>query len=241
MLLPWTKMIILVLSALLGGALVIWKLKPSGTWLKLLISFSGALLLGLCMVHLIPFSMHASPSRAGLLVMGGFLLQLLLEYFSEGIEHGHAHHHQSAEKGFPFVVMLSLCVHSLIEGMPFGHHGHEHGDRLLIGIVMHNLPVGMVLAGMLMKSGISKLETFMWISIFALMAPLGTILYATYLNGMADQASIEVITGDVTAVMVGILLHVSTTILFEADAGHRFNLLKFVSIITGFILSALIF
>jgi zinc transporter ZupT len=106
---------------------------------------------------------------------------------------------------------------------------------------MHNLPVGMVLAGMLMKSGISKLETFMWISIFALMAPLGTILYATYLNGMADQASIEVITGDVTAVMVGILLHVSTTILFEADAGHRFNLLKFVSIITGFILSALIF
>jgi hypothetical protein len=35
------------------------------------------------------------------------------------------------------------------------------------------------------------------------------------------------------AVVIGIFLHISTTILFESSENHRFNLQKFVVIILG--------
>jgi ZIP family zinc transporter len=39
--------------------------------------------------------------------------------------------------------------------------------------------------------------------------------------------------------LVGILLHVSTTILFESEEGHRFNIYKFASILLGIASAAL--
>ena len=35
------------------------------------------------------------------------------------------------------------------------------------------------------------------------------------------------------ALIIGMLLHISTTILFESNIGHRFNLQKLISIISG--------
>jgi fucose permease len=37
----------------------------------------------------------------------------------------------------------------------------------------------------------------------------------------------------VMAMVVGIFLHISTTILFESDEKHGFNLFKFIAIILG--------
>lgn len=238
--LPWDKMFVLVLSALVGGLLVMWRVQPKGLWMKLLTSFSGAYLFGICLTDLLPFSYHAAGYHAGVYVVAGFVFQLVLEFFSEGIEHGHAHHHKKSDKGFPFVVMVSLCAHALVEGMPFGHAGHEHADSMLMGIVFHNIPVAMILVGMMLQAGISKLETLIWLSVFALMGPLGTILFGTFIRGEAIE-TVEVMSGAVTAIAVGILLHVSTTILFEADTGHHFNLKKFLSVIIGFLAAILIF
>lgn len=35
------------------------------------------------------------------------------------------------------------------------------------------------------------------------------------------------------AIVIGIFLHISTTILFESGSDHRFNLYKIVAILTG--------
>jgi formate/nitrite transporter FocA (FNT family) len=37
----------------------------------------------------------------------------------------------------------------------------------------------------------------------------------------------------ILAVVVGIFLHISTTIIFETSENHKFNLLKLVSILVG--------
>lgn len=236
----WMESISLILSALLGAALVLFLNAPDKKWMKLVISFSGAYLLGLCMVHVLPFSMEHAPGIAGFLVLAGFLLQLILEYFSEGVEHGHLHIHHQKEKAFPLAVMLSLFVHAFIEGMPFGDHVHDHHHQsLLIGIALHKFPVAMVLTAMLLKSGVAMKKVLMWLILFALMSPLGTLVYHSYLVNFPDVNS-EYLTGSVNALLVGVLLHVSTTILFESTDGHKFNLLKFISVIIGFILSALI-
>jgi hypothetical protein len=35
------------------------------------------------------------------------------------------------------------------------------------------------------------------------------------------------------ALVVGIFLHISTTILFETEENHKFNMVKFIAIIIG--------
>jgi hypothetical protein len=40
--------------------------------------------------------------------------------------------------------------------------------------------------------------------------------------------------------VVGVLLHISTTILFESSAGHVFNIRKFIAILTGIFIAAIL-
>jgi zinc transporter ZupT len=181
--------------------------------------------------------MNEAPKIAGYLVLGGFLLQQILELFSQGVEHGHLHTHQENDFGFPVLVMFSLFLHSFIEGMPFGGHDDHHHHSLLLGIVMHKLPVAMVLTAVLLRSGLKKRMVVFWLVLFALMAPLGTLVYKYYLTAY-DPQNVVVLSAGINALLVGVLLHVSTTILFESTDGHKFNLLKFLSIILGFLLSA---
>jgi zinc and cadmium transporter len=51
--------------------------------------------------------------------------------------------------------------------------------------------------------------------------------------GIGSSADFVVWYKRIMAVVIGIFLHISTTILFESGAGHRFNLYKMAAIITG--------
>ena len=59
------------------------------------------------------------------------------------------------------------------------------------------------------------------------MTPLGSLLEE--MIRLTDTAAHYI-----TAIAVGVFLHVSTTILFETSKDHRFNLSKFLMIILGF-------
>jgi hypothetical protein len=48
------------------------------------------------------------------------------------------------------------------------------------------------------------------------------------------------LTPKVTGILIGILLHVSTTIIFESEEGHKFNWWKFLAIIVGIAMAALV-
>ena len=63
------------------------------------------------------------------------------------------------------------------------------------------------------------------------MTPVGGVVKETLLN-------YESITTIIDAIVVGILLHISTTILFESSAGHVFNFRKFIAILTGIVVAA---
>lgn len=230
--------IILFGTALLSGlAVEFFKLKFSKN-IKLLISFSGAFLLAICVLHLIPEIFKNYTTQIGLFVLIGFLFQLLLEFFSDGIEHGHFHSHNSKILAFPFAVFISLCIHSFIEGMalidPHDHH-HEHHSNysLLTGIVIHKIPIAIVLTTMLVSKKLNRFVTIGAIIIFAVSAPLGLYLASNHFIGLAGNANI------ILALAVGIFLHISTTILFESTEGHKFDLKKFLVIIIGFAIAAL--
>lgn len=219
---------------------MLW-VKPSDpNKLKLLIAFSGAYLLSITALHLLPevFTGDDRGAYFGSFVLVGFFIQVMLEYLSGGIEHGHAHTHRSA--GLPVGLMIGLCLHAFLEGMPLGggdaghsHHGHSHShglEPLLLGIVLHKYPVAMVFLAMLLNSGLAKAKAFGLLAVFAAMAPLGTLLSGVEMVGQYNRESL--------AIVIGIFLHVSTTILFESSEGHRFNAYKMVAIAAGLALSA---
>ena len=92
--------IILFLSAFISGLVVIlFKLQFSKN-LKLLISFSGAFILAICVLHLMPEIFNDYDAKIGAFILLGFLIQLLLEFFSGGIEHGHFHSHKKRFSSF---------------------------------------------------------------------------------------------------------------------------------------------
>ena len=73
---------------------------------------------------------------------------------------------------------------------------------------------------------------FIWLCLgvglfFSLMTPLGTYLSANVPQLIAYHT-------ELSAIVIGIFLHISTVILFENAEGHRFNLLKFLSVCVGF-------
>ncbi len=96
---------------------------------------------------------------------------------------------------------------------------------------MHNIPIAIALMTMLIKSNISKQKAIFWLVVFAFITPLGTFTsYAINANIIGNLSSYF---DRIMAVVVGIFLHISTTILFESSENHRFNLIKFLMILLG--------
>jgi type IV secretory pathway VirB3-like protein len=91
--------------------------------------------------------------------------------------------------------------------------------------VLHNYPVSIALVGMLLQSGIARPRALALLGVFAAMAPLGMSLSAHTL--------LSVYSRQLTAIVIGIFMHISTTILFESSDIHRFNLAKLAAIVLG--------
>lgn len=204
--------------------------------LKYVLSASGAFLFGLILLHLIPEVFSSALSHAGVYVLLGFLIQLLLDYFSKGIEHGHVH----APRGISsLVVFTGLCVHAFFEGFPVidaAEQSFSFNFPLLIGILAHKIPVIVVLVWLLSDSGFSKRKTLAMMAFFILMMPLGSLANVSLSLLMSDTTIYRPV---VLSIVTGVLLHVATTIMYETDQNHHFNLYKTLAIITGFSLAAL--
>ncbi len=231
---------VLLFGAVFGSGLLFFVFpKTNPIYLKLSLAFTGAYLFAISMVHLIPGVYASGESHIGYYILTGFFIQLLLEYFSEGIEHGHIHVHHHPNNTFPLAMMAGLCIHSFLEGMPLAAHFDEahHNHSLLTGILLHHLPVAFALVSMLTASGISRSATIINLAIFALMAPAGAIFSS--LLGETDLMNISNYYNQIMAVVIGIFLHISTTILFESGSDHRFNLYKLIVIVVGALLAVL--
>lgn len=232
---------LLIGSALIGSGLVLLFNFEHKRITRLLVAFSGAFLLSLIFLHLLPEVFLADlPWAAGTYVLFGFGIQLFLEYLSGGVEHGHDHSHEHEEEktGFPLVIFIGLSIHAFLEGMPIGHLGHEHNHSLLVGILLHKLPVALVLTILLKNAGLTKAKVFFWVALFALMSPLGSWAFGA-LDAMGLVPTGQLI-GAATGLLVGILLHVSTTILFESSESHKFNGAKLIALIIGLALGAIV-
>lgn len=222
---------LLFITIIISGSSIFLFRKVNPGFLKLLLSFSGAYLFGLTVSHLIPEVYRSGDHSIGIYIFAGFFIQIILEFFSEGIEHGHIHIHKHQNAAFPYGVMVGLCLHSFLEGMPLVQRLSNESvqNSLLFGIILHHIPVAIALMTMFMQSGLSKSSSIFYLILFALMSPLGALT-----GNLLNETSVhELFFDKVMAVVIGIFLHISTTILFESYEEHRFNYLKLIIILAG--------
>lgn len=216
---------ILPLLAVVIGYFISRFLKPSSSGgFQLLLSFSGAFLLSVTVFEMLPQVYGSGFENVGLFIMAGLLLQIFLEFLSKGVEHGHMHHNENSAK-FPFLLLFSLSLHALLEGFPL-----NRSSDLLHGVVIHKIPVAAILAAFLFHSKIGKFKAFLFLGIFAFMTPLGSWINSGF--GVSEEYSAYI-----NAIVIGIFLHVSTTILFEASRNHSFNATKLAVVIAGILMA----
>lgn len=222
------KLIILFSFSFIGGIAVFFFRNDSTKKLKLILSFSGAYLFAITVLHLIPDVYQDADSAIGLFVLGGFMFQVLLEQFSEGIEHGHMHKHNDHPDAFPFGIMISLCLHAFLEGMPLAE-GHQ--DELLFGIALHHIPAAFALGSVLFQNHVKKNNIIFLLFAFSMMSPLGYLLSTGISNG--SMGNIDQYFDRIMGIVIGIFLHISTTILFESSVEHHYNFKKLIAVLLG--------
>ncbi|MBY0487675.1 MAG: ZIP family metal transporter [Flavobacteriaceae bacterium] len=213
-----------LLSVLLGYIIAIGLRPKAKKNLKLLLAFSGSFLLSLTVMHLLPDVYESHNSRVGIFIMVGILFQIILEFFSKGAEHGHVHGHDKMVQ-MPWLLFISLCIHAFLEGFPVGHH-----QELAFGIAIHHLPIAIILTTFFLNAELNKTALFLFMLTFAVMTPLGTLVSDSF--PLLNQYYTEI-----TAVVIGILFHISSTIIFESSEGHKFNIAKISMIILGILLA----
>lgn len=210
--------------------------------LKLLLAFSGAFLLSLTVMHLLPEVYEAESllheghnhqghshgtNTIGIFIMIGIVFQIILEYFSKGAEHGHVHGHDKMNT-IPWLLFFSLCLHALLEGMPISQH-----KELAYGIAIHHFPIAIILTLFFINAELNKKAILFFMLIFAFMTPLGTYI-SSNLSFLTEYYT------QISGVVIGILFHISSTIIFESSEGHKFNLTKLIAIILGIVLAVFV-
>ncbi len=216
---------LLILSVLAG--VFLGKCFGSNTKLaKNLLIFSAGFLITICLNEVFPEVYHSENHNIGIWVIGGVLLQLLLENLTKGFEHGHFHHH--SEHGIlPIALMLGMFIHAFIEGIPLGNETDIFSPYLM-AILLHNLPISFILGAFLIKNGKFSGTSWLIIAIFSLASPLGMLL------GNFIDAEVK---SYFLALVGGIFLHISSVIIFESNKNHNIDWQKISMVILGVVVA----
>lgn len=216
--------LLLFLAVAVGYFIALFLKKKELRNMEVFLAFSGGFLLSITVFELIPHVFENPSKSIGVYIMVGILLQIFLEFFSKGAEHGHVHLHSEA-KHFPWILFISLSIHAFIEGFPI-----SEDNNLLIAIIVHKIPVAIILSFFFITAGYKRSTTLFFLFFFAIMTPLGSFI-STHYNLFHQYET------PITAIVIGIFLHVSTTILFESSKNHKFNLSKMTAVILAVVIA----
>ncbi len=238
---------ILFFSVLLTGILTEIISKKLEHYKPIIISFSVAIVLTLICTHILPELFSVNSHKIGYFLLAGFVLQILLELLSKGIEHGHVHLHGEISNKQLMVIFIGLSIHSFIEGIPIktlnevDNHTHYLNSAsfswvYLSAILIHKLPIAAVLMIFLKSINSSLTKKIILLLIFAISCPAGGYL-GEYL------IKFDVFSGwsnNFLAISCGMLLHITTLLIFE-DHHSGGKVKNIITICAGIITGLLIF
>lgn len=202
-------------------------------WLHWLLSAGGAYLIAILFTHILPELFEELGTKAGYVLLIGFLIQILLENYSKGIEHGHAH--SATSKGALTLAYLALCLHALIEGMPMASALFDAAvtfdAEFTVGVMLHKMPVAIALATLFNRAALNKP-----LSAVLMVGFIACTVVGSFLQYALGSNSVELMFISM-GLTVGILFHVSTTILFESSNQHKLSIKSLLAILIGLLMA----
>ncbi len=254
----WIVLSILFFAVIIAGGLTFTFHKYFSGIKHYLTTVGVSFVLSLICIHILPEIFHEDIPNIGAYVLLGFVFQIFLELFSRGVEHGHVHHnhnhaHESMQRTL-FSMFFGLCMHSFIEGIPLfltttsanlheGHvhsvvaHGNEFSNIFFWAILGHKIPVSIVLMLFLIQSNLKKTTVIGLFLLFALMSPAGGLI------GIELQNSnwVNHLSTILLAVTTGMLIHITTLLVFEEYHEQKDKLKNIALIILGLGLGLFVF
>lgn len=243
----WIYLFLILIFTLVGGYIPIRYHHLNKNVMVYLLTFTGAFLLGITLLHLAPETFHELGKKAGIYIVLGFFLQVFLQRWSHGMEHGHAHtpadvsqskslHVASATA---FSLIIGLSVHGFMEGIPLGFTYDDPTTlpSLALGILLHKIPEALTLMTMLLAIRSGRKGNLTLLIFYSFMTPVAAILaYVLNKNFPAMNTALLYL----IAIVTGAFLHIATTIFFESGTKHHeLNRGKVISMVAGLILSGL--
>ncbi|CAI8334377.1 MAG: Uncharacterised protein [Owenweeksia sp. TMED14] len=224
---------ILIIPIIFGSWLGLRSIPTS--WLATSNAFSGAFLFAVTVFLWIPELGSIEPVKDlpwGIWIVLGYFLQFALDSRSKGLEHGHIH----SQDPNPWPAYLGLIIHSVVEGIPLFRLDEGEMISFAISLAVHNLPISALLTFWLLQCNIKKRKIILALFGFSLAAPAGALASTLLL-----PSNIVGLEGFIGGLVVGIFLHVSSTILFELQKDHRMPsklwAIVILGLISGFLLS----
>ena len=203
-------------------------------WVQRSNAFSGAFLFAITVFLWMPHMSsehHGHDHGAEILPWGfwivvGYFLQFALDSRSKGLEHGHIHvDHDHGVRPWP--AFYSLLIHSVVEGIPLWGLDESARIPFAISLAVHNLPIAAILAYWLQSCHVPAKRIAWAVLGLSIAAPLGSLVglaLPLHHHGMEDF---------VGGLVVGIFLHVSSTILFEAQKDHKMPWRTWATVLLG--------
>ncbi|NNE08500.1 MAG: ZIP family metal transporter [Gemmatimonadetes bacterium] len=169
-----------------GGAAPLVR-KVSRNRVTYFVSAGAGILLGAAFLHMMPFTWHALGERAGIPILGGFLLIFVLEKFFliDPCEEVGCHIHK-----FGLAAFMGITFHSLLDGVAVGSSFHiQHlAPSVFAAIAVHKIPAAFCLASILLLAGYSRNRAAWMIAGFSLATPIGAVAAFFFLQGLSEQA-----------------------------------------------------
>lgn len=198
---------LVALLAALGGGVLPMLLRLTHTRLQMAVSFVGGLMLGLALLGMLPHAEHHlnSPSRAAWWLLAGFLLMFVLQRFLPFHHHdvpegspvescGHVHSlaERSARNLNWIGVAIGLAFHSIFDGLAMAAAvmSDSHYERTALGlgtalaVILHKPFGGMAISTLMAVSPVSKRTKWLVNLLFALVTPLGALLFFLGAEGL---------------------------------------------------------
>lgn len=207
--------LLLILSVLSGITLGFYFGRQQ-KFAKRLLILSAGFLLSMTVMEVFPVVFQTPSHNIGMWILGGVILQLILESLTKGFEHGHFHHHEEEKQIFPMALIAGMFIHAFIEGIPLSKMPHTITPYLQ-GILVHNIPISFVMGAFLLNGSYNKKIAWTVIGLFALASPLGMLL------GQYFSPDYQIY---ILAIVSGIFLHISSVIIFEGNKNHKLDLEK---------------
>ena len=214
--------------------------------MKYLFALSAGYLLSFSFLNYLPNVYNDQNLAGGLFVLFGFIAQIILEFFTDGIGHGHEIQTKTPDRKTHLVPFLSLLLMFSIEGYVVGlnfftspslsHFIKDIQIALVYGLILYHLPVFLSIhRNNLLSFNSNKFNTIKFISYFTAL-PFGVFVSYLFCDIFKLNHTLAM-----TQFLVGMLLNNSTLILFESSSDHKINTLKLISVFTGVLLSIFVF